>query len=80
MISLKSLILQRQRIHIEKICQIILMTTVTEKNVFVNSPVLSSAHAKKTIKTLYYLIKEIIFLLGKYLVLEISTTKSHMKL
>ena len=31
-------------------------------------------------KTLYYLIKDIIFLLGKYLVLEITTTKSHMKL
>ena len=30
--------------------------------------------------TLYYLILEIIFLLGKYLILEITTTKSHMKL
>ena len=29
-------------------------------------------------KTLYYLISEIIFLLGKHLVLQIFTTKSHM--
>ena len=35
---------------------------------------------QRTLIILYYLISEIIFLLRKYLVLEIATSKSHMEL